>query len=182
MRGSEAAMVEHEPGALSSRAGLDRADEQNVIARPVSCMVAALEPRDATCDQRRARGAQPIRDVGKAIGVRPGKATREIHLIVREHVDYVTLRGLECGEATGMAIEAPQDERWVERHRVERVRREADEPTIRPARTDHRDTGRELRERIAKLPVRECGGEAGVVAVGGLGQCATANKVSMVAS
>ena len=109
MRGREAAVVEHESGAFPPCAGLDRANEQDVIACPVSRMVSALEPRDAAGDQRRARSAQRIDDVGKAIGVRPGKAARQLHLIVREHIDYVALGALEGGETARVAIEAPHD-------------------------------------------------------------------------
>ena len=109
MRGREATVVENESRAFPTCASLHRADEQDVIARPVSRVVAALEPCDAAGDQRRARSAQRIRDVGKAIGVRPGKAARQLHLIVREHVDYVALGTLEGGETARVAIEAPHD-------------------------------------------------------------------------
>ena len=182
MRGREAPVVEHEPGALPSRASLDGADEQNVIPHAVLHVVATFEPRNATCNQRRPRGAQPIHHVNEAIGMRPGKSAGEVHLIVREHVDRVALGALEGGEASRAAIKAPHDERWVERHGVEGVCGEADESSIGSARANHRYPGSELRERIAKLPVRECGGAAGVFIVGGMSQCTGASKGTMVAA
>ena len=114
VRGCEAAVVEHEPSALPSCASLDGADEQNVVAGAVLRMVATFEPCNATRNQRRARGAQPICDVDKAIGVWPGKSAREIHLIVGEYVDYIALSALEGREAACTAVKTPDDERRVE--------------------------------------------------------------------
>ena len=128
-----------------------------MIARAVLRMVPALEPRDAAVDQRRAGRAQPKFDALEPIDVRTRKPARELDLVVREHVDRVMLGLLERGEARRPAVQAPHDERRVERHRVERVRREADEPAVRPGRADHRDARGELREGVAKLPVGERG-------------------------
>ena len=148
------------PAPLSPAAGLDRADEQHVVAGPMPRVVAAFEPRDAALDQRHAGGAQPVVDAGEAVGVRTREPAREVDLVVREHVDRVMLGPLERGEARRAAVEAPHDERRVERHRVERVRREADEPVIGPGRADDRHARGELREGIAKLPVGEGGNAA----------------------
>src|SRR5262249_41008647 len=68
-----AAMMEHESLAVAARAGLDFADEQDVIARAVPRMMPAFEPRDAAVDQRRIRGAQAIADAREAIDMRPRK-------------------------------------------------------------------------------------------------------------
>ena len=107
------------------------ADEQHMIAGAMPRVVAALEPRDAARDQRDAGTAQPIVDALEAICVRPRKPAREIDLVVREHVDRVVLGPLEGREVLRAPVEAPHDERRVERHRVERVRGEADEPVVR---------------------------------------------------
>ena len=153
----ESAVVEHQPAALGAGAGLDLSNEENVVARTVSRVLAALEPCDTAVDERSARHAQPIRNAGEAVGVRSRKAARKFHLIVCEHIDRISLRVLEGFEAYGAAIEAPHHERRVERHRVERVRGEADETTLRPRCADDRDACGELCEGIAKVPGRERG-------------------------
>ena len=69
-RGGIATVVKHEADAVASLAAFDFADEQQVISGAVLGVVAAFEPRHAAFDQRRARGADPIRHASEAIGVR----------------------------------------------------------------------------------------------------------------
>ena len=87
------------PRPLRALAGLDVADEQHVVAGAMARVVAALEPRDAALDQRRAGPPEPIVDAGEAVGVRPREPARELDLVAREHVDRVALGRLERGEA-----------------------------------------------------------------------------------
>ena len=75
--------MEHEADAVPALAGLHVTDEEHVVARTVHRVVAALEPRDATLDQRRVRGTQPKGNALEAVGVGPREAAREIDLIVR---------------------------------------------------------------------------------------------------
>ena len=159
------------------------ADEQHVIAGAMPRVVAAFEPCDAAVDQRDAGAAQPIVDALEAVRVRPRKPAREIDLVVRQHVDRVVLGALQRREALRAPVEAPHDERRVERHRVERVRREADEPVVRARRADDGDARGELREGIAKLALGERGSARGAGAVGGGGgQCVAGGKGPMVAA
>ena len=183
MRSAEPAVMEDEPDAFFAAAGLDRPDEQHVIAGSMPRVVAALEPGDTASEQRHARGAQPIVDAGEAIGVRTRKSPRQVGLVVRKHIDRVMRGALECGEARRAAVQAPHDERRVERHRVERVCREAHETVIGAGRADDRNARRELREGVAKLPISERGNAAGVAtAGGGRSQCVATDKAPMVAA
>jgi hypothetical protein len=50
--GAETPVVEDKPGALAPPAGLDRADEQHVIAGSMPRVVVAFEPGDTARDQR----------------------------------------------------------------------------------------------------------------------------------
>ena len=128
-----------------------------MIPGPMPRVVAALEPRDAPIDERRAGAAQRVIDSLEPIGVRTRKPAREVGLVVREHVDRITLGILEGGEARRAAVETPHHERRVERNRAERVCGEADESVMRAGRADDRHPRGELREGIAKLTFGECG-------------------------
>jgi len=102
--------MEHQGRILPAAARHHFADEQHMIACAMLCMVPALEPRHASDDERGARIAEPEFDPFEAIGVRPGKPSRELHLVVRQHVDRVVLGFFECGEACCGAVQAPDDE------------------------------------------------------------------------
>ena len=113
---------------------------------------AALEPRHAAVDQRRLRPPEPIaarRRSGRRAAGRIAARGRSARC--REHVHGIALGVLEGGEARRAAREAPQHQRRVERHGVERVGREADGAAVGAARADDGDAGGELRERIAEL-------------------------------
>ena len=63
---------------------LDRhyfADEYDVIAGEMTCVMAAFEPCDAAVDQGRIRPPKPMPDAGKAIGVRMREAARKVDLL-----------------------------------------------------------------------------------------------------
>ena len=64
-------MVEYQPRPMRALDGHDPADEHDVIACPVQCVMPAFEPRDAAVDQRGIRPAEPVRDSGESVGVRP---------------------------------------------------------------------------------------------------------------
>src|SRR5437763_14185215 len=127
------------------------ADKEHVVACRMPRVMAALEPRGTVFDERRFCLAEMKRHARESIKMRAREAPREIDLIVREDIDGVALGGLEHSETSRAPGEAPDDERRIERYRIERVRGEADEPVRRPGRDD-RDAGRELAQRIAKLP------------------------------
>ena len=100
------------------------------------------------------RNGNPV----EAVGMRPRKPARELDLVVREHVDRRSARRSRTRQGSRPGDQAPDDERRLERHRVERVRGEAGiAPSGRRARDD-RHAGRELRQRIAKLPLGEGAG------------------------
>jgi hypothetical protein len=130
-------------------------DEDHVVARAMSRVVAAFEPCDAAVDQRRVRPAEAKRHAREAVGMRAREPAREFHLRGGEHVDGIALGRVEYGEVRRALRDRPQHERRLERHRAERVGREPDVAIVRGARTDDRDAGRELRERIAELPLVE---------------------------
>ena len=162
-------MMEHEPPAAAARAGFDFADEEYVIAGAMPRVMPALEPGDAAIDQRSVRGAEAVGHAREAIDVRPRETTGQRDLVVGEHVDRVTLRRLKRREAARAPMQAPDNERRIERNRVERVRREADIAAVTVAHGNHGDTGRELRERVAELPVGKRGG-CGARAIVGSGR------------
>ena len=165
-------VVEDEPEAVVPLAGVDLADEQHVVARAMDGVVPAFEPRDAAFDQRRAGGTDPVGHAREAVGMGPREAAGELDLVVRQHVDGVTLGGPEGREVAAGVREAPDDERRIERHRVERVRGKADETAVPGVRANDRDAGGELRQRIAKVPFGERRRRRGsvIVAGSGLGQ------------
>ena len=115
------AAVPQEWRYVTVRGGQDLADKQHVIARGVQRVMPAFEPRRAAFDQRRAGVAKAKRHAGEAIGMRTGEAPRQVDLVVREHVDGVILCSLECVEAARAQSKAPDDERRIERYRVERI-------------------------------------------------------------
>ena len=136
---------------MAVRAGQNLADKQHVIARRMQCVMPAFEPGRAAFDQRRAGFTEAKRHAREPVRMRAREAPCQSDLIVRQYVDGITLRALECGEAARAQREAPDDERWIERYGIERVGGEADEAVGRTGRDD-RDARRELRQCIAELP------------------------------
>src|SRR5205085_3215934 len=98
---------------------LDLADEKHMIADGNPRMVAAFQPGDASVDQRRGGVAELIGHAGKAVGVRPRESPRDIDLVVGKHVDRIAGRLLEARKAARPAAETPDDQRRIERYRVE---------------------------------------------------------------
>ena len=76
-------------------------------------------------------------------------------LVGREHVDRELGALAERLQARRAPIQAEEHERRVERHRRERVGRDADAPAVGCPRRDHGHAGRELAERAPKGPAVE---------------------------
>ena len=138
------------------RGSHDFADEKHVVARRVKRVMPAFEPCRAAFDQRRIGLAEAEGHACEAIGVRTRKASRQLDLIVREHVNRVLRGAFEDRQAARAPRQAPDDERRLQRHRVERIGGEADEAVL-GARGNDRDTGRKLRQGVAELPLGDGG-------------------------
>jgi hypothetical protein len=133
--------------------GLDLTDEEHVVAGWMQCVVSTFEPCHRAFDQGRPGRAQTEVDAGETIRVRARKPAREIDLVIGQHADCVARGAFERGEAARMPRQAPGDQRWIQRHRIERVGREADELTGPKRRGNDRDSRGELRHGVAKSPL-----------------------------
>src|SRR5438094_9560657 len=89
------ATVPDQRGNVLMRTRIDLADEQHVVAGRMQRVVTALQPGDAALDSRCPSRTQVKRYAVEAIGVRTRKTTRQLDLIVGEHVDDITLSALE---------------------------------------------------------------------------------------
>jgi hypothetical protein len=139
------------------RAALDLADEDHVVAFVVAAAVEALEAGRRADQHRRAAGPSGEGHVGPAVDVLGGEALGQRLLVRRQDVDRVVRAGAERGHRAGRARQAPQHQRRRERHRVERVGREADQRAVGRARGDDGHAGGEHAERFPEFVGRKGG-------------------------
>ena len=72
--------------------------------------------------------------------------------VIPNALDNEVVSRLETLQAAGAPIETPQHQRRIHGHRIETVRRDADELAIvRIARGDDRHAGRKIAERVPEL-------------------------------
>lgn len=97
----------------------DAADQDQVVSARVLCFVGALEPCRTVGDKRYASQSRTDGKAVKTCLVTRRKALRERLLINSEHIDGVVLALRERENSWRFARQAPDDERRVERDRVE---------------------------------------------------------------
>ena len=112
--------------------------------------LAHSEPGTATVQQRHATEASTDLEITELVRCAHGKALREIFLVGSEDVDRVVAGRTEGLQARRTEIEAPQHQRWRERHRMEGNSRSARRSCHPGAGRHHRNAGREAAQRIAE--------------------------------
>ena len=110
----------------AAHAALDLADEDDVIAFLVAAAVEALEDRGGAVEQRHAARAGAKGDAVEAIDVLAREALGEGALVGGQDVDRVVRAARERRHRAGLARQAPEHERRIDRDRVERVGGQAD--------------------------------------------------------
>jgi hypothetical protein len=151
--------------AVATLAALDLADEDHVVALLVAAAVEALEQRRGAFEQRHAAHARAEGDAVEARHVLAGESHGELVLVGGEDVDRVVRAASERRHRAGVARQAPEHERRLDRDRVERVGREPDRRAARAARGDDRDAGREHRQRCPEVVAgerRRCGAHGAI--------------------
>lgn len=142
--------MEHERrcrvGFRAHAAALHFTDEDHMVAFIVAAAVVAFEPRERAVEHGHPRVAGRMRDSFEAIALVGREALAQVELRCREHVHHVMAVAAEHGRRRRFVREAPQHERRIERHRVERAGGDADQLAGRRARRDHRHARGELAE------------------------------------
>lgn len=144
-------------GCGAHAATLDFADEDHMVAFVVAAAVVAFEPGERAVEHRHARVAGRVRDPFEAIALVGRETLAQVELRRREHVHHVMAVAAEYGRGRRFVREAPQHQRRIERHRVERARGDADQLPGRRTRRDDGDAGGELAERLTKCGRVEIG-------------------------
>jgi hypothetical protein len=106
-------------GDGAAHARLDFADEDHVVAFFVAAAVEALEHRGGAVEQRHAARAGAKRHAFESLHVLAGEPLGESPLIGGEDVDCVVRAAREGRHRAGLARQAPEHERRIDRHRVE---------------------------------------------------------------
>ena len=127
------------------------ADHDPVVAPVDDLVLLALETGGGVFQQDAAPDAGPVRYPRVAVISRAGELVGQRDLADRQHVDG-EVRGLRKDRVAARAlVDAPEDERRIERHRVEAVGRDPDPPTVGAGRHD-RDAGGKVAQRPTEFP------------------------------
>ena len=127
------------------------ADHDPVVAPVDDLVLLALEAGGGVFQQNGAPDARPVRHARIAVIPGAGKLVGQGDLANRQHVDG-EVRGLRKDRvAARTLVDAPEDERRIERHRVEAVGGDPDLPTVGTGRHD-RDAGGEVAQRPTEFP------------------------------
>lgn len=155
------AVLEHQRRNLRSvlvnPAALHFADENHVVAFLVAAAVMAFEPGERAVEHWHTGVALGMRDPFETISLHRREAFAQIELRRGQHVDHVVTVGAEHRHRRRARGEAPQHQRRIERNRIERAGRDADQLAGRRACRNHGDAGGELTERLFKGGLVEVG-------------------------
>src|ERR1019366_9157026 len=110
--------------AFAARAPLDLADEDHMIAFFVAAAVETLEHRGGAVEHGDAACAGPKRDALETVESTARETLGQGVLPGGEDVDRVVRAARESRHRAGLARQAPENERRLDRDRVERVRGE----------------------------------------------------------
>lgn len=128
----------------------DTADEDGVVATGVGSLVGHFEGGAAAGEDRGAAGAGLPREAGKAVGRPGGEAIGEVFLLGRQDVDGVVAGFLEGRQVVRAVVQAPEDQRRVERDSREGIDGQADGVPVRIDGRDDGDTGGEAAKGVAQ--------------------------------
>ncbi len=131
-----------------------------MVAFVVAAAVVAFEPCERAVEHGHPRVAGRMRDPFEAVALVGREALAQVQLRRREHVHHVMAVAAEHRRRRRFVREAPQHERRIERHRIERTGGDADQLAGRRARRDHRHARRELAERLpegGRVEIRRIG-------------------------
>jgi len=133
----------------------DFSNDDPVIPARMNRVDAATETAQRIREMRRPRVAAPVGIDVELLAASPCKVPGHVELIMREHVDSKRCPGCESPETRALVREAPQNERWLQRHGREGIHCGTDGLTIGANARDHRNARSECAERIAQLTSRE---------------------------
>ena len=132
--------------------GLDRTEENHMVAAIISIGGTALEICDAVREQRRVAKARRPFHAGELVVRRFCEFGRQRLLRCAEHVDREMAGVLEDAQPLRKHPQAPEHQRRVERHRRERIAGQPIGLSVGPGGRDDGDAGGVSAERIAKIP------------------------------
>ncbi|MNZ81026.1 hypothetical protein D3C78_996820 [compost metagenome] len=130
---------------------LHLADHDPVVAAVDVLEVAALEVARAAIEHRGVAQAAGVFDAGELVFLRAGEVVGQGDLVRGEQVDGEVAGGLEHLPGAGALVQAPEDQRRLEGHRVEAVGGDADLVPVRAAGGDDGHPAGEVAEGAAKL-------------------------------
>jgi endonuclease III len=146
----------------------DTADEDGVVATGVGSFVGHFEGGAAAGEDRGAAGAGLPGEAGKAVGRPGGEAVGEVFLLGRQDVDGVVAGFLEGRQVVRTVVQAPEDQRRVERDGREGIDGQADGVPVRIDGRDDGDTGGEAAKGVAQARGCRIGLESWVERLGRL--------------
>ncbi|MNH04015.1 hypothetical protein D3C79_632910 [compost metagenome] len=126
------------------------AHQDPVIATVQLLVLFTLKARRAIGEQRRAASAGLVVDTGKAIFLRAGKVVGQVDLVRSQDVHGKVRGFLEHFMAGRALVDAPQDQRRVQRHRVEAVGGNADLAATGAGGSHHRHAGGKVAQGAAE--------------------------------
>lgn len=128
----------------------DPADEESVVPAEMGGFVGNHEMRTAIGEDGGASSCCSPFQAGKAIDGPGGEAGGQILLFLREDVDRVVAGGLKGGQIVRTVVQAPEDERRRQGNGGKGIYRQADRLAVWVDGGDHRNTGRELSQRLTQ--------------------------------
>mgnify|MGYP000985888406 CR=1 FL=1 len=130
---------------------LDLSDENDVVTFFVTAAVKTLKRCRGALDQGGSTDTQDKVDAREAVATPRGKLHRQILLVGAQDVDRVMGAGAERGHGACRAGQAPQDQRWRQRHGIEGVGGQADIGTLRGTCRYDGDTRGKHAQRVTKF-------------------------------
>src|SRR5579872_3944307 len=128
----------------SGRVADDTDDEDDMVAALVDRVGRAFEMSHSARDQRRFGMTDRRLHLVPFVGKRARELIGDLLLIAGEDVDGEALGFEHRREAARLAVDAEQDQRWIERYGIERTHGHADELVTPSTRGHHRNAGREF--------------------------------------
>ncbi len=159
----------HRVGVLAHAHGENATDDDHMVAAIIVGVARAFERREAVSEQRRAVATFHVPNAFPFVGERTRKPGGGRVLVLGQHIDGEMGHRLPGREGAGGARHAEQDERRIDRDRIERAHGRADALALPAHGGHHGDAGGEKSERFAKIVRRKCFGRC-------LAQCLAPEK------
>lgn len=131
----------------------DSADEYGVVAASMSDFVGDLETGAATMEQRSTASTRMPVQSGETVDRPRRKAVGKIKLAGRQNIDDMMASLAKSHEVVRGVVQAPEYQRWIQRHCRKRIHSQPDRVAVRIDRGNNGYPGRKAPQGVAQAAI-----------------------------